>query len=122
MNRRLVRIHVQPRPAQSSLLKRKRERLLADQIAARSIDQDRARLHAREILAIDDPFGLRRRGDVQTQHVTLREQLRQLDTRRTALPLELRLRCARGVQHPHAEGAEVPMPAPIFPIGTPAFL
>src|ERR1041385_1469194 len=100
MDRGLLRVNVQPRGTQAPLFQRLRQRLLANQVAAGRVDEDRARLHLRQRLAVDDPLGLRARRHVQAQDVALGEEPLEIDARRAGLGLERGLRAAGRIENP----------------------
>src|SRR6266481_816284 len=103
VNGRLLEIDVEACPTQPALLEGLRERFLADQITARRIDQDGARLHLPQRVGVDDAFGLRHRRRMERQHVAFLEKRRPPDPHRAGLPLEVGPRVARGVENTHAE-------------------
>src|SRR5438876_1845554 len=103
MDRRLLEIDIEPRPTQPARFEGLRERFLADQVTARRVDQDGARLHVSQQTPVDDALGLRHRRHVERQDMALFEKPRELDSHRTALPLEVRPRIAGRVENPHPE-------------------
>jgi len=99
--RRLDRQDVEPGPANDSAAQRFGQRALVDQPAARGVDEQRARLHARELARADQVSRLRGQRQVQRDHVRLvqhgvgRCELDALGLRRGMV----------GEQHAHAEAA-----------------
>src|SRR2546422_4366788 len=71
---RLVGVHVEARRAEPPLLQGESERLLADQIAPRRVDENGCRLHLPQGVAVDDALGLGHRRDMQREHVALLEE------------------------------------------------
>ena len=72
-----------PAPAIAPLVERVVQRGLVVHRPARGRDEERARLHARELLATHEPFGLGRQRTVEVHEVGPLEQLVELDLRRT---------------------------------------
>src|SRR6266576_5287635 len=103
VDRGLLEIDVQPRPTQPARFEGLRQRFLTDQVTARRVDQDGARFHLSQRVVVDDALGLRHRRDVERQDIALFEKPRELDSHRTALPLEVGPRIAGRVQNPHPE-------------------
>src|SRR6266550_3359080 len=58
MDDRLVGVDIEAGGAEVSALEGHRERFFADHVATRRVDENRASLHPRERLTVDDPFGL----------------------------------------------------------------
>src|SRR6266513_2059720 len=100
MDPRLVGIHIEAGGTEMPELEGYRERLFAHQVAPRGVDQNRASLHARQRVRIDDAFRFRTRWHVQAHDVALPEEPAGLDAHRTSLALEFRLECSRRVQDP----------------------
>jgi hypothetical protein len=71
---RLGPVDVERRP-DAALLKRGEQRRLVDQRPARGIDDDRARLHARELRRADDPRRALGEHHVQRDRIRRREEL-----------------------------------------------
>ena len=66
--------HVEPRAGDAPGFERLEQRLLVDDRAARGVDEDRARLHQRELLPVHQVRGLRRQGHVERDHVGFAEE------------------------------------------------
>src|SRR6185437_5569327 len=79
MRRRLDSEGVKHSAAELSGLERIVERLIIDQRAARSVDEERARLHPRQRIAIDESCRLWRDPRMQADDVGLLQQLAQRD-------------------------------------------
>src|SRR6266704_2124846 len=91
------------RRAEMAQLERLGERLLANHIAARGVDQNGTAFHPCERLAVDHPLRFGRRRHVDAQDVAVGEQLVSIHAPRSRLALELRLRRAGRVEDPQAE-------------------